>query len=391
MTDFFKHPGIDQDFLRQYRFDEKQFLEISERIKAGTLSPRSSVFEGEIAAENSATELDWNNIEHTKLGIESLRSGNVALFVLNGGMATRFGNVVKGTVEVFDQKSFLQLKAEDVRDSQDDLGAEIPFVMMNSFATREATLTHFQDNHFFGLSEDDIYSYEQSISLRMNPDGTLYLDEKGTPSYHSPGHGDFFAGLRASGVMSALRDRGCKYILFSNVDNLGATIEPAIIGNHIASACSMTAELTERRKNSQGIWDKGGAPALANGRSQLLEGFRFPADFDRGLLPDFSTNNFIFTLEDIDRPLTLPRHIVEKNVNGSDVLQIESITCEVSGIYENGQQVINVNYLRVPREGARGRFFPVKSRQDLEDMRPLLKERLAAGRLLRQQTINANS
>ena len=122
-----------------------------------------------------------------------------------------------------------------------------------------------------------------------------------------------------------------------------------------------------------------------------MEGFRFPADFDRGPLPDFSTNNFIFTLEDIDRPLTLPRHIVEKNVNGSDVLQIESITCEVSGIYENGQQVINVNYLRVPREGARGRFFPVKSRQDLEDMRPLLKERLAAGRLLRQQTINANS
>ena len=254
-------------------------MEISERIKAGTLSPRSSVFEGEIAAENSATEIDWNNSEHTKLGIESLRSGNVALFVLNGGMATRFGNVVKGTVEVFDQKSFLQLKAEDVRHSQDDLGAAIPFVMMNSFATREATLTHFQDNHFFGLSEDDIYSYEQSISLRMNPDGTLYLDEKGTPSYHSPGHGDFFAGLRASGVMSALRDRGCKYILFSNVDNLGATIEPAIIGNHIASACSMTAELTERRKNSQGVWDKGGAPALAAGRSQLFGRLPFSRRF----------------------------------------------------------------------------------------------------------------
>jgi len=391
MTDFFEHPEIDEDFLRKYRFDQEQFLEISEKIKAGSASSHSSIFKGEIAAENSAKEIDWDNKEHIKLGIEALKNGNVAFFVLNGGMATRFGNVVKGTVEVFDQKSFLQLKAEDVRYSEDELQAKIPFVMMNSFATKKATLKHFQDNNFFGLSEDNIFSFEQSISLRMNRDGTLYLDDNGAPSYHSPGHGDFFAGLRASGVMSALRNRGCKYILFSNVDNLGATIEPAIIGSHIDSGCSMTAELTERRQNFQGVWDKGGAPALADGRSQLLEGFRFPADFDRGLLPDFSTNNFIFTLADIDRPLTLPRHIVEKNVNGSDVLQIESITCEVSGIYENGQQVINVNYLRVPREGERGRFFPVKSRQDLEDMRPLLKQRLTAGKLLRQQTIAANS
>ena len=391
MSDVYKHPGVDEEFLRNYRFDEDQFRTISEKIKAGALSPSSSVFTGTIEPEQSVKEISWDDRDQAQLGLKALQDGKVALFVLNGGMATRFGNVVKGVVEVFEGKSFLQLKAEDVKHSKDDLGANIPFVMMNSFATKDATLKHFQEHDHFGLSEDDIFAYEQSISLRMNPDGTIYLDEQGKPSYHSPGHGDFFDGLRDSGVMAALKERGCEYICFSNVDNLGATIEPLIIGSHIASGRSMTAELTERRKNSEGVWDKGGAPALADGRSQLLEGFRFPPDFDRGLLPDFSTNNFIFTLNDIDRKLPLPRHIVEKNVNGSTVLQIESITCEVSGVYENGQQIIDVNYLRVPRDGVRGRFFPVKSRQDLEDMRPLLQERLTKGRELRRTVVDSNS
>ena len=170
MSNLYEHPGVDQDFLDKYRFDEEQFRHISDQIKTGGLSSSSSIFQGKIEPETSVTVIDWHNKEQTQLGIEA-QNGKVALFVLNGGMATRFGNVVKGIVEVFDNKSFLELKAEDVRHCSEDLSAAIPFVMMNSFATKDATLAHFRDHNHFGLSQDDIYSYEQSISLRMNPDG----------------------------------------------------------------------------------------------------------------------------------------------------------------------------------------------------------------------------
>ena len=384
MSKVLDDPRIDWNLLRNYRFDKTIFSKLSEKIANKELSIDSAIFTGSIKPVDTVIEFNGQDREHQQLGIQALESGHVALFVLNGGMATRFGNVVKGTVTVYDDKSFLKLKAEDVAHACKQYKTDIPFVLMNSFATKEATEQHFEEHQHFGLSTEDIYMFEQSISLRMNPDGSLFIGEDDKPSYHSPGHGDFFSGLKSSGVLAQLRNRGCKYILFSNVDNLGATIEPAIIGQHIASGAGMSAELTQRQRNAAGQLDKGGAPAIADGRPQLLEGFRFPENFDRSLLPDFSTNNFIFTLEDIDRDLELPRHVVEKKVDGHTVLQLESITCEASGIYdEKGNAVLRTNYLRVPREGDRGRFFPVKSKADLEEMRPLLKSRLEAGQKIR--------
>ena len=377
---------IDWDLLAAYRFDKDSFLRLSEKIRNKKLSIDSAIFTGSIEPVDNVVEFDHDNQVHQELGAEALKNGQVALFVLNGGMATRFGNVVKGTVPVYEKSSFLALKAEDVKHANTQYGTAIPFVLMNSFATGRATEQHFVENNHFGLSPDDIYTFEQSISLRMNLDGSLFIGKDNRPSYHSPGHGDFFSGLRSSGVLEKLRRRGCRYILFSNVDNLGATIEPAILGQHIASGAGMSAELTQRQRNAAGELDKGGAPAIADGRPQLLEGFRFPKNFDRSLLPDFSTNNFIFTLEDIDRELELPRHVVEKKVDGQSVLQLESITCEASGIYDaSGHAVLSTNYLRVAREGDHGRFFPVKSKDDLEAMRPLLKKRIAAGKKLRSQ------
>jgi UTP--glucose-1-phosphate uridylyltransferase len=374
-------PRLDWSLLEAYRFDREAFQSLAQEIREKKLSSKSAFFTGRIEPVDQVTELDWSNEEHHELGVQALRNSQVAIVVLNGGMATRFGNVVKGTVEVFDGKSFLELKAEDARHASEHFGAHIPLVLMNSFATKSATQVHFADNNSFALRPEDVLSFEQSISLRMNPDGSLFIGSDKKPSYHAPGHGDFFEGIRSSGVLRALRERSCKYILFSNVDNLGATIEANIIGQHIHSKASMTAELTQRRQNAKGVWDKGGAPAIIDGKPQLLEGFRFPKEFDQSLLPDFSTNNFIFSLEDIDRELVLPRHVVEKKVEDKTVLQLESITCEASGLYDaSGDPLLKVNYLRVPRDGLRGRFFPVKSRSDLEELRPVLKQRLDAGR-----------
>jgi UTP--glucose-1-phosphate uridylyltransferase len=372
-------PRLDWELLRSYHFDEAFFRDAVERLRAGTLSEATAVISGKIERVNEVVDVHFQGPEVGPIrssGEAALREGRIAVVVLNGGMATRFGGVVKGVVEVYDGASFLALKAADVRAAALRYGKPVPLVLMNSFATHEATMAHAAAHRSFGLAEGEFYTFEQSISVRLNPDTSLFIGDDGRPSYHAPGHGDFFSSLRGSGVLSALRARGVEEVLFSNVDNLGATVDPVIIGHHLQLGRPMTAEVTEKRKNSAGVWDKGGAPARVDGRLQLVEGFRFPKDFPQEMLPDFSTNNMLFNLAAIDRPLDLERHVVKKTVDGRPALQLESITCEASGLWGSEGPLLPLSLLRVPRDGPNGRFFPVKEPPDLEEMRPILRERL---------------
>ncbi len=69
-----------------------------------------------------------------KRGREALEAGQVAVAVLNGGMATRFGGAVKGVMEALGGRSFLEIKYAQARER----GASL--LVMNSFATHRVTL-----------------------------------------------------------------------------------------------------------------------------------------------------------------------------------------------------------------------------------------------------------
>lgn len=391
MTTVLDDDRLDHALLERFDFDREAFLRDQARIADGSLTEADSRFTGRLEPVDDVIDVGWADDEtlsdearaeaeaRARQGDEALGSGRVAVVVLNGGMATRFGNVVKGAVEVYDGKSFLALKAEDVRRAAEHYGQPIPLVLMNSFATSEATMADFETHRRHGLDRRQLLDFDQSISVRLNPDGSLFIGADGRPSYHAPGHGDFFRCLRRSGVLATLRARGVTTVLFSNVDNLGATIDPTILGHHLTSGAAMSAEVTAKQRTASGAWDKGGAPCRADGRRQLMEGFRFPPELAPDLLPDFSTNNFVFELAAIDRDIPLVRHVVKKSVDERPVVQLETITCEASGVYEDGAPLLPLCLLRVPREGPRGRFFPVKERVDLEVMRGRLAERLEAG------------
>lgn len=375
-------PRIDAKLLRDYDFDAPGIRLAVDALLSGSLRPESAVVNAPIERPPPITEVSgsaFDAAECLALGEAALRAGEVAHVVLNGGMATRFGGRVKGVVEVFDGKSFLQLKAEDCLKAGARYGQAVPLVLMNSFATEAATLAEAQSKQQWGLSERDLYRFNQSISVRLRPDGQLFIGQDQKPSYHAPGHGDFFRGIRRSGVLEALRERGIQTILFSNVDNLGATVSPLIIGHHLKSQKAMSAELTQKRQNPSGAWDKGGTAVVIDGQLQILESFRFPADFPQDTLPDFSTNNFVFSANALEQEIDLARHVVVKQVDGEPVLQLESIACEASAARNAaGEPAMPLNPLRVPRDGPEGRFFPVKEPGDLERLRDLLRARLQA-------------
>jgi UTP--glucose-1-phosphate uridylyltransferase len=287
-------------------------------------------------------------------GEDAIRAGRVAAVVLAGGMATRFGGVVKAAVEVARGKTFLDLKLAEIRASATRAGGSVPVHLMTSFAT-DAEIARLAQAAT--SSAAPVSSFSQFISLRLNPDGSLFRDARGEVSPYAPGHGDLSFALRRSGTLAALREKGVTQIYMSNVDNLAATLDPAIIGAHLESGKAISVEAADKAKG-----DKGGAPARVDGVLQIVEGFRFPKAFNQDAIPVFNTNSFVMDAAAIDRDFDLSWFYVTKEVEGHKVVQFERLVGELTAF-------LPVNVLGVSREGPDGRFMPVKDPPELEARR----------------------
>jgi UTP--glucose-1-phosphate uridylyltransferase len=356
-----------RETLDRFGFDEERFERLRARVVDGSLSPETNVVQGRVEppAPEDLTQLPerGEDDEPRAAGLAALTAGEVAFVVLNGGMATRFGGVVKGTVEVLDGRSFLELKLASAAEVGEALGASIPAVVMTSFATDAATRSFVASR---GLPEPAYFS--QYVSLRLERDGELFRGADGRPSLYAPGHGDFLDAFRRSGTLARLRDRGVRYVMVSNVDNLGARLDPSVVGMHILGGRPLTTEVAPKEG------DLGGAPARVDGQLMLLEGPRFPPEFDHERVPVFNVNTVTFDIDALDRDYELTWLYVEKDVDGRRAVQLEHLYHEVSAF-------VPTTYLVVPRTGPRGRFVPVKTPADLEATREVLRELLAGSPL----------
>src|SRR4029450_7670923 len=123
--------------------------------------------------------------ETRSAGIDALRRGEVAQVVLAGGMATRFGGVVKAVLTAVDGKSFLEAKLEQTRALERALDTTVPVALMTSFATDAAIRAPAVER---GLGDPLVF--HQFVSLRLEPSGELFRGEDERPSPYAPGHGD---------------------------------------------------------------------------------------------------------------------------------------------------------------------------------------------------------
>jgi UTP--glucose-1-phosphate uridylyltransferase len=359
------------EFLVRRGFDPARFEELSERIRRGELTEASAVYRGrlEVPRPEDVPDLPPPGSaaasELARRGEEAFRNGEAAVVVLAGGMATRFGGGVKGAVDVLPGRSFIREKLDDARAVGRRHGVEVPFCIMTSFATKDGIVRHLEERRLDG---PDIHVFEQGASIRMTPDGEIFRGADGKPSYYAPGHGDFFDALRESGLRDELARRGIRYLYFSNVDNLGATLDARIIGYHAERGVDMTAELAANLGR-----DKAGCAVRAEGRLRLMEGFRLPPDAPQ--FPDLSLNSFVFTLKALAQEIPLTSHLVTKKVEGRPALQVERITCEATeAVDASGRPLLSLACIRVPRSGGPtsffdGRFYPVKEPADLDEVR----------------------
>jgi len=350
------------DILRKYNYDEKLFESLRQRFLSGGFSEQNNIIRGKV--EPPAESMYFycgrspeRDAALAETAAAAIKNGKLGVVIVNGGMATRFGGVVKGIVEVYDGKSFLQIKLEQIKRANQKYGVKIPVFLMNSYATEKATLEHLEKNGYFGL-KDNLKCFNQFIAKRLNLDGSYLMPEN--ESYYGPGHGDFASAFRNSGLLGGFIKNGGEHVWYSNVDNLGATIDETILGYHIEKKSEMTVELAEKYPG-----DKGGAPAVVNGRLEIVEQFKFPKDFNQDSVPVFNTATYIFSAAALDREFGLPFYYVEKKVGDKKVIQFERLAGDLSIFLKSEYVVVN----------RRERFFPIKTPQDLESSRQYLKQR----------------
>ncbi|HUG64106.1 MAG TPA: UTP--glucose-1-phosphate uridylyltransferase [Gaiellaceae bacterium] len=352
--------------LDRFGFDEPLFESLRARVAAGELSPASNLVRGVIEAphEEDITPLpavgDRGHDEAREAGLAALRRGEVAQVVLAGGMATRFGGVVKAALTAVDGKSFLEAKLTQTATLERELGVTVPVALMTSFATDDAIRAHVAER-----SLGDPIVFNQFVSLRLETSGELFRDADRGVSLYAPGHGDLYQALRRTGTLDELRRRGVRLVTVSNVDNLGARVDSVVVGAHLLGGNPLTCEVARKEG------DMGGAPVRIDGKLQLVEGPRFPATFDQDLTPVFNTNTALFDIDALDEDYDLTWLYVRKAVDGRDAVQLERLYHEVSAL-------LPTTYLEVPRRGPRGRFSPIKTPADLERAQDDLRELISA-------------
>ena len=348
----------ERSLLERLGFDSDTFAGLALALREGTLPPNQVA--GDVAPPPQGVirppipPATPQGAVMTEAGLQLLAQGRAAMVVLNGGMATRFGGRVKGVVDALPGRSFLGLQASRLA----SIGSAAPLLVMNSRATDPATRRHLEENRYFGLSTETVFCFLQSGAPRLTPDGGLYRDAQGAISIHGPGHGDLLPSLRRSGALGWLRDRGVEYLLMANVDNLGAALDPHLLGAFAAGGDEMMAEVVSKDPG-----DIGGAPASVDGRVQIVEDFAFPDGFDKDSIPVFSTNTLWFRTDALDQDFPLHWYCVRKEAGGRPVVQFERLVGQVSWFLRAGWALVS-----------RDRFQPVKSPEDLEAAQPRLRQ-----------------
>ncbi len=103
---------------------------------------------------------------------------------------------------------------------------------MDSDATRAATLTALEA--IGGVDNDGLeLDFLQSMIPKLDADTLAPARWPDAPALEwcPPGHGDVYGALRRSGMLEALRERGIRYAMISNADNLGAQLDPRIVAH----------------------------------------------------------------------------------------------------------------------------------------------------------------
>ena len=304
---------------------------------------------------NSDKVDDYN---HLSQNINTELLDKLAIIKLNGGLGTSMGcSGPKSTIRVKNDLTFLDIICKQVISLNVKYTTNIPLVFMNSLNTESETKKICQEYE----KHIEIHHFNQNFLPRMstsfNPLATEYNDSEKI-LWYPPGHGDIYQALRQSEVFKQLENLGIKYLFISNSDNLGATIDLAILQSMYDSRKDFIMEVVPKTLADV----KGGSLIKYKDKIQLLEVAQVPEKnldefYNIQKFKYFNTNNIWITLDSLkdNNPLMEVIYNPKKLSDGTPIVQLEiAMGSAIKSFNKSG-------LVSVPRT----RFRPVKKCQDL--------------------------
>jgi UDP-N-acetylglucosamine/UDP-N-acetylgalactosamine diphosphorylase len=210
------------------------------------------------------------NAAHER-GVEDVAAGRVAVVVAAGGQGTRLGSEAPKAmwpVGPASGKPLLQWHAEKVLYWSRQVGRPIPFVVMVSEATRQATEDFLRWHRHFGLDPTWVKTPVQGSMPAVDDEGRVLLATPARIAMAPDGHGGLYRALADSSLLDLLRDHGVQTLSYVQVDNpLVRTLDPVFVGFHLRRESQMSSKSVEKRAPDEKV----GVFARADGRSVVVE------------------------------------------------------------------------------------------------------------------------
>ncbi len=295
---------------------------------------------------------------------------------LAGGIGTTMG--MKGPKFLLPVKhgyTFLDIAIEQILHTRKKYKKHIPIIFWTSFVTDKATLSVAGSYPELAKSAKLPLTFKQNMVPKVKADDfkPVRYEPNSALEWCPPGHGDLFVSLVTTGMLDELIEKGYEYMFVSNGDNMGARVEPRILGYIDSIKSPFLMEVVSRSKDDV----KGGHLAkLSDGSIILRERVQaHPDDIDD--FEDykkyryFNSNSIWIHLPSLKEKLSknnnlleLPVFLNKKNVNPADlesqeVYQLETAVGSAIAAFGNAT-AINVDS---------DRFIPVKKTDDLLKVR----------------------
>lgn len=361
---------VSAEEIEKFTKESKDFLGLYNRYLRIIKEESPYVNWDVISAPSSDQVIDYKTLPAAAT-VSSERTSTLlsklVILKLNGGLGTTMGCTgPKSLIEAHDGHTFLDLIVAQLQHLNTTYHTSVPLVLMDSFNTHAATVAALEK---YGNSGVEIHTFLQSQHPRFYADThDTVAHALGGPNseWYPPGHADVYASLVNSGLLERFLADGKEYLFISNSDNLGATIDIAILSYMASCGAGFVMEVTPKTladvKGGTLVWN------AAQRKIKLLELAQVPPehvkDFESiDIFKIFNTNNLWVRLDQVGPLVASGRLADEMDVivnrktlgDGKTVIQLEIAAGAAIQFFEGAKGVC------VPRT----RFVPVKTTNDL--------------------------
>lgn len=169
-------------------------------------------------------------------GQKMLAEGLAGCLIVAGGQGTRLrfeGPKGMFLITPIRHKSLYQFFAEKTIAASKQAKKELPLAIMTSPQNHQETVAFFEGHKYFGLSQDQVFFFQQQMLPLLDTEGQIFLETKEHLAEGPDGNGGALHHFYHSGIWQKWHARGIHYVNFILIDNpLADPFDAELLGYH---------------------------------------------------------------------------------------------------------------------------------------------------------------